>query len=336
MKTTFALVILALFCFSCKKEQSEPKFRWEPINLNYTGDFEEVYFVNKDTGFIWQPNAYGVTRQNQSVIFTTVDGGSTWKKIEVNWKPFEGTYQFYPQSGHVLYASAPYSPLDSASTHHAYKSTDGGKNWALLKLPIPGNRPRIIHFRSGNEWIVADGGNVYRTTNAGTSYQQVASDLSPGYAGFSLIQFPASQVGFVAGGDTHEGINYGIMAKTTDGGQHWNAINPDSKDIIAMDFVNTQTGFTATSAGELWQTKDGGSGWTKAGVTPYPFPNGLHFYSETDGLLAASKAIYRTKDGGKTWTTEFENEKVEILKTFFVGNTCFAVGRNGLVLHRVR
>ena len=113
----------------------------------------------------------------------------------------------------------------------------------------------------------------------------------------------------------------GRIYRTTDGGQHWQDVNPDDRwytwdDIFALDADHA---WAATNDREeaIWRTSDGGKTWEKpqdlSENAAYPnYTISLRFFDTQNGwFLGADQGnhgdsipfLSKTGDGGKTWET---------------------------------
>lgn len=122
---------------------------------------------------------------------------------------------------------------------------------------------------------------------------------------------------------TSEGASSGgsdlVAYHTTDGGRSWlsSQVAPPSADFAdatagraSIDFLDAQHGWieveratsSAFSAGDLFQTKDGGITWSQV---KSPVAGAVAFATPTDGWLAGGvddAQLFSTHDGGQTWS----------------------------------
>jgi photosystem II stability/assembly factor-like uncharacterized protein len=180
-------------------------------------------------------------------------------------------------------------------------------------------------------WIFTRSGEIYRTNNAGLTWQLVYN-TSPG-AIYENFTFPSSLVGYASTGGVimdvipGYGGSSGSILKTSDGGQSWNILNPEPWKsngapmpyIIALQFITDQIGYIATYNSKLYKTLDGGNSWSL--VHDNHHSNGLqHFISEQIGYFSDGITVYFTNDGGKTWKIDNYNdtEGADILYWIFL------------------
>ncbi|HXC77602.1 MAG TPA: hypothetical protein VNU19_11170, partial [Candidatus Acidoferrum sp.] len=93
-----------------------------------------------------------------------------------------------------------------------YRSTDGGATWAFGTAPPPYGQ---IAFVTASRWIqLLPPGSARETTNAGASWHQYPSDYSQAAPIAPQVVFADSKVGYATA--------RGSIARTLDGGLHWN------------------------------------------------------------------------------------------------------------------
>jgi photosystem II stability/assembly factor-like uncharacterized protein len=89
----------------------------------------------------------------------------------------------------------------------------------------------------------------------------------------------------------------GWIARTDDGGKHWQNQYLGNGTIQQIFALNGQEAWAVTDKTDLLGTSDGGKHWAAVGKAP----NGgfLHFVSKNEAFSANA----RTTDGGKSWST---------------------------------
>jgi photosystem II stability/assembly factor-like uncharacterized protein len=164
-------------------------------------------------------------------------------------------------------------------------------------------------------WVGGGGGQVWRTTDAGQSFDVVQATSEPFWSITSLF-FLDTQTGF-AGTNGWRGE---FLLKTEDGGVTWTPVSEetfeDSSDISAIHFRDAQTGIAVNSQdrGAIYRTQDGGTTWTEVLPAIAEFSScyyrGLHdVTSGPDGTFWAAgfscqqsvPLLLRSTDDGDTW-----------------------------------
>ncbi|EAQ98236.2 VPS10 domain-containing protein [Congregibacter litoralis] len=191
-----------------------------------------------------------------------------------------------------------------------------------------------IHPQDENTWYIAVGsGGVWKTVNAGTTFEPVFDDEGSYSIGAVALDANNSNTVWVGtgehGGGRHFGFGDGIY-KSMDGGKTWTNMGLEDSQHIGEIIVHPENSdvIYVASQGPLWspggdrgffKSADGGQTWTKTlgdeaftGVTDIAIDprNPERVYAATwqhhrtvaavmDG--GAKSAIYRSEDGGDSW-----------------------------------
>ena len=197
-----------------------------------------------------------------------------------------------------------------------YKSTDGGKTFAMMGLPQSKHINRIVMHPTNNDVVLVaatgplfgPGGErgVYKTTDGGKSWKQVLK------------------------GDDDTGANDLVMSST------------DPNILFASMYQRRRTACCMNGGGPgsaLWKSTDGGDTWTKVTGTGFPTgplgriavdvfrqspnivyatvegpaPTAQRAAAATEnmnpapagrGVVAGVSGLYKSTDGGATWTKQ--------------------------------
>jgi photosystem II stability/assembly factor-like uncharacterized protein len=163
-----------------------------------------------------------------------------------------------------------------------FESNDGGGTWSQRDVPFDlGNGLNGIFFLDSlHGWVW---GNVnYRTTDGGTTWQQL-----PFLGSAYFLEFSTANFGIITG-------NFGAYV-SRDGGLTW---APSPQDMKAFSFADAQTGLGAAATG-VYRTTDGGATFvlTRAGAA-----EAVEFLSSTVAVAIVDGNFVRSTDGGLTWT----------------------------------
>ena len=176
----------------------------------------------------------------------------------------------------------------------------------------------------------------------GTSFSQTWEPINNSGTIHKLtgMSFPPNQnnIGFACTYklDHH---TYGVVVKTTDGGNNWVPIWGTGDTTIGLEaiwFVNEQVGFANGWNSYFMKTSDGGTTWNKisCGSNVWYYSD-VVFRDENNGVAAAAmegdyESIFITGDGGDTWVPATSGSNVNITSVCYADdNNLFAVGSAG-------
>jgi photosystem II stability/assembly factor-like uncharacterized protein len=236
-----------------------------------------------------------------SLVFVIPSFAQNWRHVG----PPGGDVQSLaavPGSTQVLYMGT--------SDGHVFGSRNGGENWLLLGR-IGANHddvimsmavdPRLKDTIYAASWTLGSrGGGVYRSTNAGHTWQLIGLE---GHA-VRAIAIAASNPDTMVAGAT-DGVY-----RSTDSGKTWDRISPEKHedlrnfDSVAIDPHDSNTIYAGTYH-LPWKTVDGGKTWG-------PIHQGMVDDSDVMSITvdqnnpshlfaSACSGIYHSGDGGASW-----------------------------------
>ena len=224
-----------------------------------------------------------------------------------------------------------------------WKTYDGGTYWENVSdgyfetssvgaVAVADSDPNVVYAGMGESCIRLDvsyGNGVYRSTNAGKSWQHLGLDDTRHIARVRVhprnpdIVYVAA-LGHAFGPNEQRGV-----FRSTDGGQHWDHVLFKSQDAGAADLSidpnnprnlfasiwQARRNFWSMSSGGpdsgLWRSTDGGDTWEdisnrpglpagplgRIGVAVSPARSGRVWAT----IEAKDCGLYRSDDGGDTW-----------------------------------
>lgn len=198
---------------------------------------------------------------------------------------------------------------------HIVKTTDGGQSWRTVLAAVPYNsRNKVagLTFADANTgyafFTLNDYGEyyIYKTTDAGETWNQSYTGGGPGYISGDIVFF-----------DANTGVALGPnnwMLRTTDGGTTWaqaNAVGfPASFEGKDFEDVALISDTKAIAIGEqfICMTTDKGLNWnyidhhlTGIDSTFYT----IAFKDQNNGVIGQYDGIiFQTTDGGSTWSKD--------------------------------
>ena len=319
-----AILVAALIFVLNQAHQSRTGGSGNPSGQ--VGPFSSLRMIDASTGWALAGKA----------LLQTSDGGTHWKDVT------PPGYSLTPESVmDALTASQAWIaiPEFNSSATHILRTTDGGQSWQSATIPTgqSGTRVAQITFVNAQEgWILANRGGVitaevasiYRTTDGGKTWVNVANALAastdgpaPGHLPFggakSGIYFLNASTGWITGTVLVPGLTW--LFVTHDGGSTWYqqklslppgvpsaqlSLRPPlffsaTEGILPVSVSNSASG--AGIATVIYTTHDGGASWNS--TTPVPAAlNVVDFIDVQHGWLTDGTTLYVTNDGGQHWT----------------------------------
>jgi photosystem II stability/assembly factor-like uncharacterized protein len=262
--------------------------QWNKV-YEFDVDMHDMWFINKDTGFICGSAEY-------PVLMRTFDGGYTWEDITSNITDPVYAVNFLDESKGFI-ATWGYSSKDIRATF------DSGWTWEskfsttpyINTITFPSSQVGYS-FASAMEYVT-----VVKTSDGGDTFEQVAFFTTPA-AGLGVpdAQFVTESVGYLV-------TNSGAVYKTVDGGWNWDS-QYQSMELYSMTgicFLNQDTGFVTGETTEygypeglLLKTINGGQYWEE---NFFNYPCDDIWFTHPDTGYMAAQGILKSTDGGISW-----------------------------------
>jgi photosystem II stability/assembly factor-like uncharacterized protein len=280
------------------------------------GDLRRVVVLGNDTVFVGSDHG----------VFRSLDRGQSWERANVGLADTNITALAITLDGSVF-----------AGTPNAlFRSLDLGATWTSVSAGITSPNINAVHVLSPGIIIVAanyDG--IYRSTNNGNSWTQVATSIdvrsfakrfgSPLFAGTSNEGVLASTDGGTTwnvasaafrytvvssliiheGGALFAGLVGGGVHRSTDDGVSWAEANSGiSATLVTSVAVKTPSlMFAGTSGDGLFRSTDGGIGWAHANAGLTNLYIGTIAVNSGGMLFAGTYGggVYRSADDGNNW-----------------------------------
>lgn len=206
----------------------------------------------------------------------------------------------------------------------------GGRSAAVTGVP---NKPNLFYFG-------ATGGGVWRTTDAGNTWENISDGYFGGSIGAVAVSEWDNNVIYVGGGEktVRGNVSYGYgMFKSVDAGKTWEniglkesrhisrvRIHPKNPELVYAAVMGDL--YKSTNERGVYRSKDGGKNWEKvlfanadAGAVDLVMdPNNPRIlYASTWRIRRTpyslesggeGSAIWKSTDGGDTWKNISENK----------------------------
>ena len=273
MRLILSLALVALSLAACQRTGPSPlQATWQPLPYGSPAltSFSETRFASAQVG--WVIGGYSADLSRYNALLSTRDGGATWTRQNLYPLTLNGFLSIAPVDEQVVFALGvdPVAAAPGAPNNPAgSRAVYKSTNGGTSWQQLPGTGfldSFHLHFFTGNTGLSLKNQRIQRTTDGANSWNTVLD--SNGTGDWNLLQFPGGGVGYVAGG----GVSYGF----------------------AGGYI---------SRGAIAKTTDQGASWQ---VLPWDkqFINSLSFVSATVGFAATfpDYHLYKTQDSGLTWT----------------------------------
>ena len=293
------------------------------ISIDADHRINDIYFINQMIGF-----AVGGSRYDEGYIFKTADAGQTWNRIQ------ENAININTETGlQTLNAVHFYNDSIGQIVGHGGKilrTTNGGDNWSMIINGSWSTFSDIYMHSPTASSIVSNGaysnGKIFTSSTAWYNFE---TD-SLGFAARD-IHFIDSNIGFISG--------YGVIQKTTDGGNTYKILDIRNDYFFDMDFPTNTIGYVCGWEGGVYKTEDQGEKWKTVNPNNKVFGERQHyenidFINKNQGVVCGYNGhILYTNDGGESWQKLETNTKENFHSIYFYDEqTVFAGGENGLFL----
>lgn len=194
------------------------------------------------------------------------------------------------------------------------KTTDGGNSW--FDIFTTNEYLRSIEFIDPSTGFAGslDSG-LYVSRDSGTTWQNIASTITPRPRGICGLSIPNDSVVYGCGFFNEPAF----IIKSIDRGNTWTYTDMSvyAKALVEIHFINKDTGFVAgkanpaTDGGIILRTTDGGLNWTPLLFTntnldyvwKIQSPDGKNYFAAVSSPPnSTATSFLKSTDGGLNWT----------------------------------
>ncbi len=245
---------------------------------------------------IWVGTGEAWTRNSVSVgdgIYKSTDGGETWTNMGLPGSERIVKILVHPKNGNVVYACVPGKLWSDSKDRGVYKTSDGGKSWALV---LPG-----ANLSTGCSGLTMDPANP-DVLIAGT------------------WDFRRQGWTFRSGGDGPDAPSASGMSRTTDGGKTWTPMTAARNKglpagpwgrvevVIAPSDAKVVYALIESKASALYRSSDGGATWEARDRSqmmvwrPFYFARLIVDPTNADRVFKPDLNLIVSEDGGKSFS----------------------------------
>ena len=220
---------------------------WVRQLVETTDGINDIYFRDKEVGFLLAGNA----------IFSTRDNGTRWTEVR-RFLPreFDGAevelYSVRFSSKKKGWVVGSVSKSDVVVDSILLFTENGGETWRRQRAP---SRLELIHIDFDNDkrgWIVGTGGTILATVDAGENWTKQESKVT---GTIYHVDFRSEKKGLAVG-------DRGTILRTADGGLTWTQVEISKRStLLNVQFVNDKDGWAVGRSGTILRTDDGGATW---------------------------------------------------------------------------
>jgi photosystem II stability/assembly factor-like uncharacterized protein len=249
--------------------------------LSTTNDFQSIDFVSTNVG--WIVSGEGVYGK----IYKTTDGGENWSNIQTEYSEFYDCDFLNNATGFVC------GNTGNLWRPYIIKTVDGGTGWAISYSGTSINQTINCIKAVDSSLVIASGesGYVYRSTDAGSSWETINIGNQYDISGIFSSSFLGNKIWLVGGNSAFLSTNSGI---------NWTLYYSGFFSGLKAIFFNTQlTGWIAGAGGIILYTVNGGGNWILYDSPTNSELHNIFFVSENTGwIVGRYGTVVRTTDGG--------------------------------------
>lgn len=220
---------------------------WVQQVIETTNAINDIYFRDKEVGFLIAGNA----------VFATRDNGTRWTEAR-RFVPseFDGAdvelYSVRFASKKKGWVVGSVSKGDRVIDSILLTTENAGETWQRQRAP---SRLELIHLDFANDkrgWIVGTGGTILATIDGGQTWTKQQSGTT---ATIYHVDFRSEKRGLAVG-------ERGAVLRTTDGGITWTPVDITLKStLLNVQFVDDDTGWAIGRSGTILRTGNAGITW---------------------------------------------------------------------------
>jgi len=304
------LFIAILFALSTSTNS-----QWYTITTPYNHNFNAVYFVDKNTGWICADSGLILHTTNRGTDWNLQESGTNKKLLDIKFVSSKIGWAI-GLSGLILYTD------------------NAGVSWNVQESGIINTLYSISSIDSQYCWISGNQGIILHTYNGGAIWSMQNFHVS---LNLTSIYFIDQNKGWI-GGYSYDSV-FGAMAgiwRTENSGITWELQLMRGGVINEISFINENNGWVSGLGDYILLTDDAGINWSNK-----PIPETICTYknfqiSPAVGWVTSYlqwDKIHFTSDGGNSWTIQNQSETGYRDMYFIEKKFGWVVGSNGLILH---
>jgi photosystem II stability/assembly factor-like uncharacterized protein len=252
---------------------------WVKQTVHTEAAVNDIYFRDKEAGFLIAGNA----------IFATRDNGMRWTEVR-RFLPgeFDGAdvelYSVRFSSKKKGWVVGSVSKHETVIDSILLYTDDGGDTWQRQRAP---SRLELIHIDFANDkrgWISGAEGTILATVDGGASWTKQTAGTK---ATIFHIDFRNEKRGLAVG-------ERGTILRTSDGGVTWTPVVVKTRStLLNVQFVTDDNGWAVGRSGAILRTDDAGLTWIEQESGTKQNLYGLYFVKKLGWVVGGDGMMLR-------------------------------------------
>jgi photosystem II stability/assembly factor-like uncharacterized protein len=243
-----------------------------------------------------------------SGVYRSDDAGARWRPVRQGLPQYVGALAVDPTDLRTVYVSV---LVREAGAPSLYKTVDGGTTWAPLDLEGVTVEDIAIDPRDPSTLLAAADGGLFRSEDAGATWDRVGPDQGTIALLFESVAFAPETPGVAYAASDNRGF-----FKSTDGGRTWTAKNeglPAGAARLGLSSSGALYVTPGNSSGAVYRSLDQGESWTLQGSIRDQAIYALAVSADGSVVYAGTgRGIYRKNATGPGWTALRPEKREEI------------------------
>lgn len=303
---------------------------WKNVSDGFfkTGSVGAIAVAPSDPNVVYVGMGETCVRGNFSQgdgVYRSLDAGKTWTRVGLVDSRQIGDITIDPQNPDVVFVAALGHVFGESAQRGVYKTTDGGATWrdvlsvddktGAVDLAMDPHNPRVLFAGlwqiRRTPWSLESGGpgsGLYRSTDAGETWQELTKGLPEGVKGKIGVAVSPAQRDLVYA--IIEAKDGGVF-RSMDGGDTWSRVSED-RSLRQRAWYYTHIEADPEDADTVYvlnvrfkKSVDGGKSWTNIRV---PHGDNHHLWIDPADharmIECNDGGANVTFDGGRTWSTQ--------------------------------
>lgn len=315
---------------------------WHPIfDDQPTGSIGAIVVSPSDPNVVYVGSGEGLHRPDLSVgdgIYKSTDAGKTWTHLGLRDGQQISQMAIDPRDPKRLFVAVAGHPYGPNPERGVYRSTDGGQsfepvlqkneNVGAAGVEIDPSDPNVVYAtlweaREGpweNGAWNGSGGGIFKSTDGGQKWQQLAGGLPGGIVEAYVTVAPSNTKRMFASVATKDKVD---LYRSDDAGATWSTVTTDARPkgrigggdlpVPKIDPRNPDTIYMTSTV--TWKSTDGGKTWNAFRGAPGgdDYQNIWINPNNSDVILIASdQGAIVTVNGGLSWSSWYNQPTAQM------------------------